>query len=106
MVVAGPRRGGRALGVWGRPQGRYGPSAHTAPWVFAPPGAGAPFLWRNGGKSTRGKEVLSPWTPNLWFERNFGTVVLTGFTGLRPLSSRLYGPAHQLGGLGQFWEDC
>ena len=27
-------------------------------------------------------------------------------TGLRPLRSRLYGPAHQLGGLRQFLEDC
>ena len=49
---------------------------------------------------------FDPWTPNLWVLRSFGSGVLTVFTGLRPLPSRLYGPAHQLGGLGQFWEDC
>ncbi len=49
---------------------------------------------------------FDPWPPNLWVLRSFGSGVLTGLTGLRLLRSRLYGPAHQLGGLGQFLEDC
>ncbi len=49
---------------------------------------------------------FDPWTPNLWVLWPFGSGVLTGLTGLRPLPSRPYGPAHQLGGLGQFAEDC
>ncbi len=83
------RHRGFALGGWGRPQGRYGVSAHTAP-VYAlglaksraapgcsPPWrlraliagraaypAGAPFLSKKWGKEDQGEGVSSPLDPS------------------------------------------
>ena len=125
-VVAALPRGGLALWVWGQPQGRYGVSAHTAPWGVAPPGAGvrpcgpgtgvgapcsvraparrwAPFLEKKGGKEPQGEGVSSPLDPSSLVGVALRAVP---WFGSRPAAQFLVGgkrahlPARRAGGVG------
>ncbi len=42
----------------------------------APTRRGPHFFQRNGGKKAKGKEVLSPWNPILWFMKNLSVGIL------------------------------
>ncbi len=80
------------------------PPATVAGGFFSPSRRGPHFFQRNGGKKTKGGEVLPLWIPSLWFVQTCGAVRFGVWVGL-PLSqcNAVQKRAHRLGAPGVGW---